>query len=316
MQLAATVDSRRLVLTAGTFTILDLFDRSAINFDPRQTFMNMEFMTHASWDFAADARGYSLGGVAELYWDDWVLRFGRMAPPLNPNQLPIDVNLAQVYADALEVEHDHSIFGRAGAIKIVAYRNHEVMGRFDDAIAVFRANPSNNAANCPSTVFSYASGDVTAPALCYVRRPNTKVGIGLNIEQHLADDFGLVFRAMYSDGQSEVDAFNSADRDLSLALVGKGTFWHRPFDVAGVGLGGDFVSSIHAQYLAMGGEDGFVGDGRLPHAAPETVAEAFYSVNLLKAVWLTADYQEIWNPGFNSDRGPVAIVSGRVHAEF
>ena len=50
--------------------------------------------------------------------------------------------------------------------------------------------------------------------------------------------------------------------------------------------------------LAMGGTDGFVGDGHL-RQAPETVFEAFYSVNLFKAIWLTADYQEIWNPGFN-----------------
>jgi high affinity Mn2+ porin len=46
------------------------------------------------------------------------------------------------------------------------------------------------------------------------------------------------------------------------------------------------------------------------------VVEAFYSVNLLKAIWLSADYQFLWNPGFNADRGPVHILGGRVHAEF
>jgi hypothetical protein len=39
-------------------------------------------------------------------------------------------------------------------------------------------------------------------------------------------------------------------------------------------------------------------------------------VNLLKAIWLTADYQHLWHPGFNADRGPVEILGGRVHAEF
>jgi hypothetical protein len=72
---------------------------------------------------------------------------------------------------------------------------------------------------------------------------------------------------------------------------------------------------VHAQYLAMGGVDGFVGDGHLTPAA-ESVFDAFYSFNLFKAIWLTADYQRIYNPGFNSDRGPVDIVSGRFHAEF
>jgi high affinity Mn2+ porin len=36
----------------------------------------------------------------------------------------------------------------------------------------------------------------------------------------------------------------------------------------------------------------------------------------VSSVWLSADYQHIFNPAFNSDRGPVDIWSGRVHAEF
>jgi carbohydrate-selective porin OprB len=120
---------------------------------------------------------------------------------------------------------------------------------------------------------------------------------------------------MYSDGESEVDAYNSADRSVSVAAAAKGSAWHRPFDVTGVGFGVSWISSIHAQYLAMGGVDGFIGDGHL-RQAPESVVEAFYSVNLLKAIWLSADYQHLWNPGFNADRGPVDILAGRVHVEF
>src|SRR6185312_12601299 len=84
-QLGETVDSRRIVVTVGNFTVLDLFDKSNVTGDPRQTLFNMAFMTHSSWDFAADARGYSWGGAAELYWDDWALRVARMAPPQQPN---------------------------------------------------------------------------------------------------------------------------------------------------------------------------------------------------------------------------------------
>jgi|HubBroStandDraft_4_1064222.scaffolds.fasta_scaffold80055_2 high affinity Mn2+ porin len=315
MQLGTTVDSRRLVFTAGTFTSLDIFDRNGVTGDPRQTFLNMAFMTHSSWDFAADARGYSLGAAAEAYLDDWALRIGRMAPPLNPNVLPIDTNLFNVYADAAEIEHDHVLFGQAGAVRILGYRNHEKMGSFADAIAALNANPDMNAAACPATLYNYASGNVTAPDLCWVRALHTKVGIGINLEQYVAEDVGLFFRAMYSDGKYEVDAFNSADRDLSFGTVLKGTLWHRPFDVAGVGVAGGFISSSHAQYLAMGGIDGFVGDGAL-RQAPECVLDIFYSVNLFKAIWLTADYQQISNPGFNQDRGPVVILGARVHAEF
>jgi hypothetical protein len=31
---------------------------------------------------------------------------------------------------------------------------------------------------------------------------------------------------------------------------------------------------------------------------------------------LTFDYQLIGNPGYNADRGPVSVFSGRLHAQF
>jgi hypothetical protein len=314
MVLATKVDSRRLVLEAGSFTILDFFDRTSINDDPRRTFLNMAFMTHASWDFPSDARGYSYGAVAELFWDDWAMRIGHITPPQNPNQLPVDFDILHHYGDELELEHDHTLLGQPGFVKLLGYRNSVVTGRFSDAIAAFQADPARyNAASCTS--FNYGSGNYTAPDLCWVRRPNVKLGIGLTAEQHITSDLGVVLRGMYSDGQTEVDAFNAADRSLSLDVVAKGPPWHRPFDVAGLGFATSWISDVHAQYLAMGGVDGFIGDGRLSWA-PEGVAEGFYSFNLLKAIWLTGDYQYLWNPGYNSARGPVHIFGARVHAEF
>ena len=314
MQLASVVDSRRVVVTLGNFTILDVFDRNSVTWDPRQTFINMAFMTHSSWDFPSDARGYSWGGTAELFWDDWALRIGRITPPQNPNQLQVDFRIDKHYGDQVELEHDHTLGGKAGAVRLLAYRNRVVSGRFDEAIAAVKRDPSKNAAAC--TDYNYGSGNVTAPDFCWVRRPLSKVGIGLNLEQHVfTDDVGVFFRGMFSDGRSEVDAFNPADRSMNFGASAKGSLWHRPFDVTGIGYGMAWISRVHGDYLRMGGVDGFVGDGDL-NQAPETVVEAFYSVNLLKAMWLTGDYQHITNPGFNADRGPVNIFGARVHAEF
>jgi carbohydrate-selective porin OprB len=142
------------------------------------------------------------------------------------------------------------------------------------------------------------------------------LGIGLNAEQYLAKDVGLFLRAMYTDGQSEVDAFDSADADLSFGAVAKGWPWGRPFDIAGIGFETTWITNIHAAYLAMGGIDNFVGDGRL-RKAQEGMVELFYSVNLFKSIWLAANYQLIWNPGYNADRaGPIHIPGAKVHAEF
>jgi len=143
-----------------------------------------------------------------------------------------------------------------------------------------------------------------------------KLGIGVNVEQHLTDDVGVFARAMYSDGQTEVDAYNPADRSVAVGAIAKGPTWHRPFDLAGAGFAMSWISQVHAEYLAMGGMDGFIGDGYLKHQGGEGVVEGFYSVNLFKAIWLSGDYQLLWNPGYNADRGPVHILSGRVHGEF
>jgi high affinity Mn2+ porin len=317
MQLGRSYDKRRLVLTAGNFSVLDFFDKNTYSGDLRQQFFNMAFLTYAAFDFAADARGYAWGAMAELYWDDWAFRVGRMTPPKDPNQLPIDFRIYKYYGDQAEIEHDHQILGHPGAVRLLGYRNRENMGRFSDAVSAFEGDQAKNTTNCGSTPFGYdpPSANAMAPDLCFVRKPNVKVGVGLNVEQEIAPDVGLFFRGMYSDGQTEVYSFTSTDRSISLGVMGKGTLWHRGSDRAGIGYGEGWISSAHARYLAMGGIDGFIGDGKLTQAA-EHVFEVFYSLNIASPLWVSLDYQHIWNPAYNADRGPVDIFGARVHAEF
>lgn len=313
MQLGNVTTARRLVVTLGNFSTLDFLDKNSFSGDLRRQFLNMAFLTHAAYDFAADARGYTWGAVAELYFEAWAVRLAHTAPPVDPNQLPLDFHLLTRFGDQLEVEHDHRLFGRPGAVRLLGYRNQERMGRFDDAVAAFVADPPKNAANC--TAFHYASTNPHAPDLCWVRRPNVKVGLGLNVEQAVTDDVGLFFRAMYSDGQTEVYSYTSTDRSISLGALAKGSGWGRPADTAGAGYGVGWISAPHADYLARGGVDGFIGDGRL-RAAPEMVLDVFYSASVLRWAWLSADYQLIAHPGFNADRGPVHVFGLRAHAEF
>jgi hypothetical protein len=313
LQLGGQIDARRLVLRVGNFSVIDFFDKNSLSGDLRQQYFNMAFLTYSAYDFVADARGYTWGGIAELYWDDWALRIGRLAPPQDPNSLPLTLKLDRYYGDQIEVEHDHRVLGQAGAVRVLAYRNRENMGRFRDAIATYEADPTKNATTC--TGYNYGSGNANAPDLCWARTPNVKLGVGLNLEQHITDDIGVFFRGMISDGQTEVYAFTSTDRSLSFGVSGKGSLWKRPSDVAGIGFGMGWISQAHADYLRMGGIDGFIGDGNL-RPAPENVLELFYSVNVASAVWLSADYQHLTNPAFNADRGPVNILGARLHAEF
>lgn len=313
MQLGTTVDSRRLVVRVGNFSVIDFFDKNSYSGDLRRQFLNMAFLTYSSFDFAGDARGYTWGGIAEYFHDDWTIRFGHVAVPVDPNQLPIDTRIFTFYGQQAELERRHLLHGRPGAIRILAYRNHENMGKFSDAIAAFQSDPNKNATTC--TGFNYGSGNTGAPDLCWARKPNNKMGIGINLEQQVLDDVGLFFRGMYSDGKTEVFSYTSTDRSVSLGALANGSRWGRKKDLLGIGFAAGWISSQHAQYLNMGGIDGFVGDGRIKDR-PEHVVDIFYSVNLLKTLWVTADYQHITNPGFNADRGPVNVYGMRVHAEF
>ena len=180
------------------------------------------------------------GGTAELYWDDWALRLGRITPPNSPNQLPVDFRIWKYYGDQIELEHDHQLGGRHGAIRVLGYRNHVFTGSFDDAIAALAADPAKNAASC-GTLSYYGSSNATAPDLCWVRKPNVKLGIGIDVEQMVGPEIGLFFRGMYSDGRTEVDAFNPADRSVAGGVVAKGTAWGRHSDVAGLGLGASWI---------------------------------------------------------------------------
>ncbi len=317
MQLGSVVGSRRLVLIAGNYSVLDFFDRNTFASDLRQQFFNMAFLTNAAYDFAADARGYAYGGAAEFHYDDWAARIGRFTAPQDPNQLALNFEIDKFYGDQFEIEHAHKLLGRDGVVRLLGYRNRENMGNFNDAVAAFEADPAKNAAACPPppVSFSYGSTNARAPDLCWVRQPHVKLGIGINLEQYVSSDIGVFFRAMYSDGQTEVYSYTATDRSLSFGALAKGSLWHRPGDVTGAGVGFGWISQAHAEYLRLGGVDGFIGDGTIQQAA-ESVLEVFYSVNVLSSVWLSADYQHITNPAFNADRGPVNVFGGRVHAEF
>lgn len=313
MQLGRTYDSRRIVLAVGNFSILDFFDQNAFDIDPRQGFVSIGFLTYGAYDFAADARGYSYGAVGEVYWDKWAFRLGRMIPPRDPNQLPLDFRMFKYYGDQIEIERKHKFHDRDGSVRLLAYRNHEFIGRFSDAIAAFRADPQKNATTC--TGFNYGSNNANAPDLCWARKPNVKWGIGGFAEQYIATDVGLFARGMYSDGHSEVDAYLPDDRSFAFGGLAKGSLWKRSSDVMGAGVDLGWISTEHAQYLRMGGVDGFIGDGNIRPRA-ETSLDIFYSLHVRSWLWFTGDYQHIANPAFNADRGPLNVFTLRAHGEF
>ena len=76
------------------------------------------------------------------------------------------------------------------------------------------------------------------------------------------------------------------------------------------------ASSQRLAYLAAGGLGILVGDGRLPHPGLETSFETYYSLQVVKGLHATLDYQFIDNPGYNRDRGPASVLAVRLHAQY
>jgi hypothetical protein len=94
-----------------------------------------------------------------------------------------------------------------------------------------------------------------------------------------------------------------------------GSRWHRPFDAAATELTVSGISGVHALYLARGGYDFLIGDGRLRYG-PEVISETYYSARLFPGFFASFDLQHVSNPAYNRDRGPVWISSIRLHMDF
>ncbi|HET9552250.1 MAG TPA: carbohydrate porin [Anaeromyxobacteraceae bacterium] len=295
-QLGGTAASRRLVVTAGNFSVADVFDGNAYAHDPRTQFLNWTLMAYGASDYAADVRGYTWGVAAEYYADDWALRLGRFAQPRRSNGLALDPDLLAHYGDVLELEHAHQLLGRAGKVRVTGFRNVARMGSFADALAA-----------------AAASGG--PPDVAGVRRLQSKLALGLGLEQELLPGVGVFARLSANDGRTETYAFAEVERSVSLGVGGTGAAWRRERDRAGVAWVQNELSASHRRYAEAQGAGLFIGDGQLSYR-PERILEAFYAAETFRDVWFSVDGQWIANPAYNADRGPVTILGCRIHVEL
>ena len=275
---------------------MDIFDGNAYAHDGRRDFFNWVNVAGGAFDYAADVRGYSIGAAIEYYRDAWVFRAGRFMVPRQSNGLQLNYSIMNFHGDQAEIEHDHELAGLPGKVRFLVFRNRELMGRFDDALA-------------------WAAQRGGTPDVANVRRPDTKRGFVLNLEQSVARDLGLFARLSRNDGQTEMFSYTEVERSLQLGASLRGDCWGRHGDTFGVAWTANGLSAAHRAYLAAGGTGFLIGDGRLNYR-PETLSEFYYSVLLQKARWLTVDWSHIADPAYNADRGPVNVFGVRLHAEF
>ncbi|MFZ3357347.1 MAG: carbohydrate porin [Xanthobacteraceae bacterium] len=294
-QFSSTQTANRVVLTVGKFSVTDVFDNNKYAHDPRGDFMNWSIIDTGTFDYAADAWGYSYGAAAEWYQGDWTVRGGIFDESVLPNSSDLDTTFQQ-FQWVGEVERRYELWGQPGKLAVTGFITRGRMGDFPDAIALAQA--------------SGMPADITA-----VRRYDSRGGISVNLEQQIADNLGVFARAGWADGDVEPYNFADIDRTAAAGLSLAGKQWGRPddtFRIAGVVNG---ITKIHEQFLNAGGLGILVGDGMLPHPGPEQIIETNYTlpVSFFK---LTLDYQFIVNPGYNQDRGPASVIGARMHTDF
>ncbi len=296
-QLAGERPMTRYSIYAGRFTITDYFDDNNYTHDPRTQFMAWGVMYNGAWDYPADTRGYTWGIVQEFHTRKWAYRYGIVAEPQIANGQIFDRRLFRDHGQVWEAERRYSWRKRDGAIRILGYDNRAQAGNYAEALKL-------------------AAETRTTPDVSLTDRVGTlKYGAGISFDQALTSDIGIFTRLGWNDGKTQSFAFTAIDRLASGGVSIKGTHWHRKYDVVGTSFTAGGLSAVHREYLAAGGLDFLIGDGRLNYA-PECVWESFYSARLFPGFYTTFDVQRDANPAYNHDRGPVLIYSIRLHTGF
>jgi high affinity Mn2+ porin len=294
--LGAKHTADRLAITIGKFSVGDVFDQNKYAHDPRNDFLNWTAVDAGTFDYAADAWGYTYGGTVELAVGKWTERFGLFDLSTVPNSVTLETGFRQ-YQMVGEIERRVSLHGHPGAIRVTGWLMHGNFGRLDDAI-------------------SYGATHGAVPDPEPVRRFRNRTGIAVDVEQELTNTVGVFLRAGVGDGRTEVVEFTDSDRSVSGGISVGGAGWGRKDDHAAVALMVNDISTERRRYLDLGGLGILVGDGRLPHPSPEFIAETWYTFAAVNGVALTADGQLIVNPAYNHDRGPVPVLALRAHARF
>lgn len=299
---AQYVPKNYLSFTLGKVSVADYFDDNSFSHNARTQFMSWGLMSNGAWDYAANTRGYTPSAIVEYVSEHVEMRYGFSMLPVTANGNTMDKNIAKANGNVFEIKYKYHIGGQVGKIAGLAFFNTGFMGSYtaqNTTVEPDTANPGFYKTNY-SVVNSRQYG-------------RSKYGYGINLEQNLSDQIGLFARASYNDGKNETWCFTEIDRALSVGTLISGSKWHRENDQIGVAYCASGLSNEHQNYLAKGGLGFMLGDGKLNYGN-EHLVESFYKISLLKdQITTSVVYQFIKNPGYNKDRGPMQVVSIRMH---
>jgi high affinity Mn2+ porin len=297
--LANRVPLRRIEFRIGKLTLPDFFDFNDIGSDSHLQFMNWTVDNNGAWDYAADTRGYTVGGMAEYDDRAWSIRYGVFAMPVIANGIDMDWAFSRAHGQNGEFELRRSfLVHRKGAQRLLFYANRAHMGAYREAVN------------------AYLAGIDRTPAITgHEHFGALKYGFGYNTQQELTDNLRVFGRFGWNEGQHESFAYTEVDQTVEAGGDYFGRRWHRNEDKFGVVAVSNAIKRDHQNYLRYGGLGFLLGDGTLNYAR-ENIVESYYNWHAWRGMFYTLDVQHISNPGYNRDRGPAWVGSVRAHVDF
>jgi high affinity Mn2+ porin len=297
--LASSVPLRRIEFRAGKMTLPDFFDFNDIGSDSHLQFMNWTADNNGAWDYAADTRGYTVGGLVEYDEPSWAVRYGIFAMPVVANGLDMDWAFSRAHGQNGELEVRRSLVpNRKGSSRVLVYANRARMGTYREAVRAFLDGTD-------------AKPDIVA----HEHLGALKYGFGYNIQQELTANLRVFGRFGWNEGQHESFAYTEVDQTVEGGGDFSGRRWHRDQDKLGVAVVSNGIKRDHQNYLHYGGVGFLLGDGNLRYRR-ENIVESYYTWHAWRGLFYSVDIQHIANPGYNRDRGPVWVGSVRGHIDF
>jgi high affinity Mn2+ porin len=294
MRFTGPLAMERITLTAGKFAVWDFFDNNRYAHDPRTQFLSYALIGTGAVDFAGDPAGYNYGVVVEWENGTWATRLGAFQVARNQGGDYLDAKVLQGHQILFQLDR------------------FWWSGRYPGALRLLLGNSRTRSARYDQLTQALVAGNEDTEAL---RKYRNKPMAALNFDQQLNDSIGVFGRLGWASGQPQRWMFTEMDWSASLGMSVNGWSWERFGDTFGLAMNIGGLLAPQRRFLQNGGLGFIIGDGRLNYA-PEVMLETYYQAELAPGLAAMIGGQLVFNPAYNSARGPVPVGSLRLRVSF
>ena len=291
LALATKVPVRRFDVRVGKMGLPDVLDVNSVGTDSHMQFTNWTIDNNGAWDYAADTRGYTVGGVLEYDDRTWSARYAIAAMPVVANGIDLDWAFSRANGQNWEFELRKGLLARLvnpkrqGAVRVLSYVNHAHMGDYRESVE------------------QYLAGKIAVPDITQSERFGAvKYGFGLNTEQEVTESLRVFARFGWNEDQHESFAYTEVGQTVSFGGDYSGHSWSRANDKVGVAFVSNAIKKDHQNYLHYGGRGFLLGDGGLTYGR-ENIVEWYYNAHLWRGLYAMTGGSYIVDPATTAIAG-------------